>query len=168
MGSDHGDGDEKPVHQVVLSKGYWLSRYQVTNDDYRRFLEAKSGSVKPPGYWDDRRFNQPKQPVVGVSWYDAVAYCEWAGFRLPTEAEWEYACRAGSQSEYCFGSDESQLGEYAWYGRNSSGQTHPIGSRRPNGWGLYDMHGNVWEWCPDSKRVYKAREGVALGGGCAG
>ncbi len=168
MGSDHGDGDEKPVHQVVLSKGYWLSRYQVTNDDYRRFLEAQSGSVKPPGYWGNRKFNQPKQPVVGVSWYDAVAYCKWAGFRLPTEAEWEYACRAGSQSEYCFGSDERQLGEYAWYRRNSSGQTHPIGSKRPNGWGLYDMHGNVWEWCQDSSRDYKAREVVDPSGGDAG
>ncbi|HCP12255.1 MAG TPA: hypothetical protein DIT89_07965, partial [Planctomycetaceae bacterium] len=149
MGSTEGYGDEQPVHSVVLSEGFWLSRYQVTNDDYRRFLQAQPGSVETPRYWDDRKFNQPKQPVVGISWHDAVKYCEWAGFRLPTEAEWEYACRAGSSQEYCFGSNTSQLGDYAWYDKNSNGQTQPIGSKRPNAWGLHDMHGNVYEWCSD-------------------
>jgi formylglycine-generating enzyme required for sulfatase activity len=157
MGSERGDDDEQPVHTVVLTKGFWIGRYVVTNDDYRRFMEAKKGTVGTPKYWDDRKFNQPKQPVVGVSWHDAAAYCEWAKGRLPTEAEWEYACRAGSQYEYCFGDDESQLGEYGWYAVNSGWAPHPVGGRKPNAWGLYDMHGNVWEWCRDSKRTYEKK-----------
>ena len=170
MGSTEGGSDERPVHTVVLRKGFWLSRYPVTNDDYRRFLRARPGVVKPPQYWDDRKFNQPKQPVVGITWYDAVAYCKWAGsdFRLPTEAEWEYACRAGGQHEYCFGSEPNQLGDYAWYGKNSGGQPQPIGSKRPNAWGLYDMHGNVWEWCGDSKRQYAKETVVDPHGGDTG
>jgi len=168
MGSNSGYGDERPVHTVVLTQGFWLSRYQVTNEDYRRFLDAKSGAAKSPRFWDDRKFNQPKQPVVGVTWHDAVAYCAWAGFRLPTEAEWEYACRAGSQDEYCFGSDEAKLGDYAWYSNNSGGQPQPVGGRQPNAWGLYDMHGNVWEWCADSHRSYGAKKVVDPSGGDTG
>ena len=140
---------------VVLTKGFWIGRYVVTNNDYRGFFVAQPSFVAAPNCWDDRRINQPKQPVVGVSWHDAVACCKWAGGRLPTEAEWEYACRAGSQHEYCFGDDQHLLREYAWYMDNKVSAPHTVGGRKPNVWGLYDMHGNVWEWCEDSKRTYR-------------
>lgn len=98
---------------------------------------------------------------------------------MPTEAEWEYACRAGSPHEYCFGDDETRLGDYAWYGENSSLELHPVGGKLPNAWGLHDMHGNVWEWCEDSKRPYRKEKAVdpigadtiesrAIRGGCWG
>lgn len=141
--------DEQPVHRVRLSHDFWLAKYPVTNAQYGEYMTSAGPKVKPPEFWDDRRFNQPEQPVVGVSWHDAQAFCEWAGCRLPTEAEWEYACRAGTTTEFSFGDDESLLGEYAWFNGNSCSQTQPVGTKRPNAWGLYDLHGNVWEWCQD-------------------
>ena len=106
------------------------------------------------------KFKGPRNPVEAVSWDDAVEFFrklsalpaeKAAGYvyRLPTEAEWEYACRAGTMTEYSFGNDESELGDYAWHASNSGNTTHPVGSKQPNPWGLHDMHGNVWEWCQD-------------------
>jgi len=134
---------EGPVHEVELD-GFWLGKYEVTQEQYQAIMGTNPS-----------RFKDPKNPVESVSWDDAVEFCKRLSqktgktFRLPTEAEWEYACRAGSRSRFCFGDSVSQLGDYAWYNSNSGNQTQPVGQRQPNAWGLYDMHGNVWEWCSD-------------------
>ena len=138
---------EGPVHQVQIQV-FYLGRYPVTNEEYGRFLKANP-RVKEPEYWADRQFNQPRQPVVGVSWEDAVRYAEWAGLRLPSEAEWEYACRAGSETRYYNGDGEDDLDRAGWYGGNAGDKLHPVGEKEPNAFGLYDMHGNVYEWVAD-------------------
>ena len=150
MGSPKSAWDqERPVHPVHISKDFLLAKYPVTNAQYAEFMRAAGTKSRKPDYWDERRFNQPEQPVVGVSWHNVQAFCKWAGCRLPTEAEWEYACRAGTTSEYSFGDDAKELEQYAWYDKNSSNQSQPVGTKQPNPWGLHDMHGNVWEWCQD-------------------
>jgi formylglycine-generating enzyme required for sulfatase activity len=127
-----------------------IGRYPVTFTEYDIFCEAV-GRKKPKGYGGGRG----RKPVVDVNWRDGKDYCEWLSretgqqYRLPTEAEWEYACRAGSESAYCFGDDEKLLGEYAWYEKNSDGKMHPVGEKKANVWGIHDMHGSVGEWCQD-------------------
>lgn len=150
MGSLKGDSGEQPVHRVRISP-FRLGRYPVTNEEYGRFLAANP-TVSKPGFWNDSQFNDPRQPVVGVSWKDADQFCRWAGGRLPTEAEWEFACRAGSTSEYSFG--DTLLPEHANFG-GTVGRTTPVGQFPANEWGLHDMHGSVWEWCSDRPREYQ-------------
>jgi formylglycine-generating enzyme required for sulfatase activity len=142
-------------HSVTISAPYYLGIYEVTQEEYERVMGTNPSSTKGA-----------RCPVENVSWYDAVEFIERLNFmpaeraagrvhyRLPTEAEWEYACRAGSESAYCFGEDAKSLGDYAWYGEFTGGniskrQKHPVGGKKPNAWGLYDMHGNVSEWCAD-------------------
>ncbi|GBC61833.1 hypothetical protein DENIS_2795 [Desulfonema ishimotonii] len=153
MGSTEFEA-EQPVHEVHLSE-FYMGRYPVTNEEYGRFM-AENEDAPEPKYWGDRRFNQPRQPVVGVSWYDAVKYAQWAGLRLPTEAQWEYACRAGTATRYYTGDTEAGLDRIGWYGLNSGGILHPVGEKEPNAFGLYDMHGNVYEWCQDWYGNYPA------------
>ena len=138
---------EQPIHEVHVPE-FYMGRYPVTNEEYGRFLEANP-NMDEPGEWSNRKFNQPRQPVVGVSWHDAKKFAKWAGLDLPSEAQWEYACRAGTTTEYYTGDSESDLVRAGWYRKNSGSQSHPVGEKEPNRFGLYDMHGNVWEWCED-------------------
>lgn len=140
---------EKPIHEVNIAYYFAIGKYQVTFDEYYQFCEATERD-KP----NDAGWGLGRRPVINVGWKDAVAYCCWLSeqtgkvYRLPSEAEWEFACRAGSNQNYCF-SHGNALSHYAWYDYNSREQTHPVGEKSPNNWGLYDVHGNVYEWCLD-------------------
>ena len=148
MGSEKGHLDERPVHEVILSGPLWVGKYAVTNVEFRFYLE--STGLAEPAYSHDPMYTVWDQPVVGVSWEEAEGYGKWSGGGLPSEAEWEYACRAGSEGEYSFEGGEGELGKYGWHGEDfESASTHGVGLLKPNIMGLYDMHGNAWEWCED-------------------
>src|ERR1700677_891153 len=155
MGEAHsGNEDEKP-HTVSVSS-FYIDRYLVTQEIYERVMRVNPSKAKGP-----------KNPVEKTQWFDAVRFCNkcsqldgltpcydeetWQcnfapnGYRLPTEAEWEYACRAGSTNRYCFGDDPTELPAYAWFKPGSKGKPQPVGQKMPNAWGLFDMHGNVWQ-----------------------
>lgn len=156
MGSAEGEGDhdEHPQHDVMLD-AFYIARTPVTNAHYRAYLVANP-EVRSPTRWDDPRFNHPNQPVVGISWDDAEAYCAWAGLRLPTEAQWERACRSGASTAYCSGDTEADLDRVGWYFGNSSEELQPVAGKEASSLGIHDMHGNVWEWCMDAYGSYEA------------
>jgi formylglycine-generating enzyme required for sulfatase activity len=143
-----GAGNEYPRHRVNL-QGFYMDKYEMTVGQYGKFIR-ETGHKAPPGLAieDSSKMNHP---VVGVSREDAIAYAEWAGKRLPTEAEWEYACRAGTTTRYGVGNSiDHDKANYAGVQREGKGRgVAPVGSFAPNAWGLCDMHGNVWEWCRD-------------------
>ncbi|MGO8749019.1 MAG: SUMF1/EgtB/PvdO family nonheme iron enzyme [Thermoguttaceae bacterium] len=148
---------EGPAHRVWITKPFRLGMFHVTQEEYQRVMGSNPGEFSVTGKWKDKIAGQDTRrfPVENVSWNDAAEFCQRLGpkegkeYRLPTEAEWEYACRAGTTTAWSFGDDESNLGSYGWFQSNSNGTTHPVGQKQPNSWGLFDMHGNMWEWCAD-------------------
>lgn len=143
MGCSRGDhgcfAEENPAHSVTLSKGFWLSRTEVTVGAYRRFAGISGAGSETPS-----QAAADEMPAVDMTWDEATAYCAWSGGRLPTEAEWEYAARAGSEAPRY-----GDVNRIAWYEGNSLGSSHAAGRREANVFGLFDMLGNVWEWVAD-------------------
>jgi formylglycine-generating enzyme required for sulfatase activity len=143
--SEQADENETPRHEVTFSSALYICKFTVTQSQWQEIMGTNPS-----------HFIGPERPVEMVSYRDACEFIErlnWKedtlDYRLPTEAQWEYAARSGSQSTYCYGSERIKLKEYAWYRKNSDRMTHPVGRLLPNAWGLYDMHGNVHEWCLD-------------------
>ncbi len=163
--------DEGPQHPVKI-RPFWMGKCEVTWDEYDLYWRAKPDQkedkepenpkdadavTRPTPPYADETFEKGREghPVLCITWHAAMQYCRWLSlktgkvYRLPTEAEWEYACRAGTKTAYFFGDDPAKLGDYAWFADNSDEKTYKIGSKKPNRWGLYDMYGNVAEWCLD-------------------
>ena len=177
MGNDTRKS-ERPVHKVTIGHDFYLGKYEVTKGEFRRFINStnyvtdaqKEGScvvykdkhVDAKGiHWDNTPFFQgDNEPVVCVSYNDAQNYIKWlnqqsqSNYRLPTETEWEYAARAGTTTLWSFGDNKKEYPDHAWYAGNSGKQTHPVGTKKVNPWGIYDLSGNVWEWCEDSFTSY--------------
>ncbi len=134
-GKESGRWDDERQHEVILTEGFWMAKTEVTQKQWKSVMDDN------PSYHKGDAL-----PVENVSWDDCVEFCRRVGLALPTEAQWEYACRAGTEGAYAEAGGLDALG---WYAGNSGGKTHPVGRKRPNAWGLHDMHGNVWEWCAD-------------------
>lgn len=145
MGNDKGILAVRPAHEVTISTSFYMGTFEVTQAQWMVIMGTNPSQVQGPDH-----------PVEQVSWHDAQAFIARLNslentnrYRLPTEAEWEYAARAGSTTRWYFGDDAAGLSRVAWFDKNSQDSTRPVGQKDPNAWGLYDMHGNVWEWTQD-------------------
>lgn len=167
MGSAESSADarEKPQHRETISRPFYLGIYEVTQADWQQLMgENPYARDRSNPYYNlpgmAARITKPNHPAT-VSWNDAQEFIHKLNaadntyrYRLPTEAEWEYAARAGTTTRYFFGNSERDLSDYAWHGGNfASGGTHPVGSKKPNPWGLFDIYGNAWEWVQDDYRT---------------
>src|SRR5437016_1432987 len=164
--------DEGPQHPVTI-RPFWMGKTEVTWDEFDQYWKQEEGAKRenqtpqdkaadavsrPTPPYADETFGHGREghPVLCITHHAAMEYCRWLAaktgkpYRLPTEAEWEYAARAGTTTPYFFGSDPKQLGDYAWFAANGEDLTHDVGKKKPNPWGLYDIYGNVAEWCLDS------------------
>jgi formylglycine-generating enzyme required for sulfatase activity len=176
MGSDDGEENERPVHQVSINKPFYMGIYVVTQGQWKSVMGTEPWKGQPYVREGDN------YPAIHVSWYDAQNFLTRLGatdvqnsYYLPTEEEWEYAARAGTTMKFSFGDDERDLRSYGWYRdntQNGEDYAHPVGQKKPNQWGLYDMHGNVWEWMDDwyygsytAKPKLTPNEKVLRGGG---
>ena len=141
----YGNYNERPAHEVIIKNPFYIGIYPVIQKQWEKIVGSNPS-----------KFKGENRPIESVSLNDVQKFINKLSqregtdkYRLPSEDEWEYACRAGTTTSYSFGNDESELKDYAWYGDNSGRETHPVGQKEPNPWGLYDVHGNVWEWCQD-------------------
>jgi formylglycine-generating enzyme required for sulfatase activity len=170
MGSDKGGkDDERPAHKVTLARPFAMAKYEVTQELYHLVMGGN------PSKWKGLR-----NSVEKITWDEAVTFCRKATealrergllkkdeeIRLPSEAEWEYVCRAGTTTAYSFGDDEKDLGAYAWFTGNAAGNDPPVGKKKANPWGFYDLHGYVWEWCADA--WHPSYEGAQADGAARG
>lgn len=159
------ENNEGPLHEVTVGRGFWLGKYEITQSQWESVMNTRP--------WDNQVFvtKEADYPAVFISWEHVQDFIsklnkldEVAVYRLPTEAEWEYACRAGTKTPYSFAPDQGKLGDYAWHGKNTyesnERYAHQVGQKLPNPWGLYDMHGNAWEWVQDYYGPYKGESQI--------